>query len=138
MHSFSKVIRELSNLHVWLRIDQEYLTISIPRQSTFRYLFTCLYEKMPIKYKERFIGFETENNDYAVDYQLQNQIGEVEKCLKLRLFQKEHKQGLSKYKICKCLSIGGFSKVFLLRSKVDGEFHAGKFIEKNTEKNKKC
>ena len=50
--------------------------------------------------------------------------------------QKDKFLGLEKYEVCRCLSVGGFSKVFLLRSNADGCFYAGKFIDKKKEKNK--
>jgi serine/threonine protein kinase len=34
------------------------------------------------------------------------------------------------YKICKLISVGGFSKVYLLRDLTNGQFRAGKFIAK--------
>jgi serine/threonine protein kinase len=37
---------------------------------------------------------------------------------------------LKKYKICKCLAIGGFSKVYLVRSLRDGNFYAMKVMLK--------
>lgn len=47
---------------------------------------------------------------------------------------------LNKYKIIKCLAIGGFSKVYLVRSLLDGKFYALKaiskeFIKKNEKEN---
>jgi serum/glucocorticoid-regulated kinase 2 len=47
---------------------------------------------------------------------------------------------LKKYKICKCLAIGGFSKVYLVRSLRDGQFYAmkvmlKKFISENQKEN---
>lgn len=37
---------------------------------------------------------------------------------------------LKKYQICKCLAIGGFSKVYLVRSLKDGQFYAMKVMLK--------
>ncbi len=37
--------------------------------------------------------------------------------------------------MCCCLAIGGFSKVFLVRSKIDGKFLAAKFIDKSKHEN---
>jgi len=39
---------------------------------------------------------------------------------------------LLNYKICKLLSEGGFSKVYLMRNHQDGQFVAGKFILKQS------
>jgi serine/threonine protein kinase len=44
--------------------------------------------------------------------------------------QTETLEGLDKYKICCCLAIGGFSKVFLVRSRITGKFYAAKFVDK--------
>ena len=38
---------------------------------------------------------------------------------------------LKKFKIYKCLAIGGFSKVYLVRSQRDGQFYAMKVMLKN-------
>lgn len=38
---------------------------------------------------------------------------------------------LNSYTIYDCLSVGGFSKVFLIRSKKSGKFYAAKFIDKH-------
>lgn len=37
---------------------------------------------------------------------------------------------MKRYKICKCLAIGGFSKVYLVRSLRDGHFYAMKVMLK--------
>jgi serine/threonine protein kinase len=37
---------------------------------------------------------------------------------------------LNKYKICKPLSSGGFSRVYLVRNLENGEFYAAKFMDK--------
>jgi serine/threonine protein kinase len=37
---------------------------------------------------------------------------------------------MKKYKVCRCLATGGFSKVFLVRSKINGKFYAAKFIDR--------
>ena len=37
---------------------------------------------------------------------------------------------IEKYKIYKCLAIGGFSKVYLVRSLEDGKFYAMKVMAK--------
>lgn len=41
---------------------------------------------------------------------------------------------MSKYKLLKCISVGGFSKVYLARSLVNGDFFAAKFIDKAKNK----
>ena len=38
--------------------------------------------------------------------------------------------GIDAYTILKCIGVGGFSKVYLVRDKTDGTFYAAKFIEK--------
>ena len=39
-------------------------------------------------------------------------------------------EGLNKYSLLKCLATGGFSKVYLARSLITGEFVATKFVDK--------
>ena len=38
---------------------------------------------------------------------------------------------LNAYQMGECISIGGFSKVYMVRSKKSGSFYIGKFIDKN-------
>ena len=40
------------------------------------------------------------------------------------------------YSVLKCIGVGGFSKVYLTRDKIDGAFYAAKFIEKTKVKDK--
>lgn len=54
-----------------------------------------------------------------------------------QLNSKLDESSLEDYKIYKCLSVGGFSKVFLVRSKKSGKFFAAKFIEKDFNSDKK-
>lgn len=44
--------------------------------------------------------------------------------------------GIDAYTILKCIGVGGFSKVYLVRDKNDGTFYAAKFIEKAKIKEK--
>lgn len=46
--------------------------------------------------------------------------------------KKEHENvsGIEKYSILRCIGVGGFSKVYLVRDKQKGSFYAAKFIEK--------
>jgi len=45
-------------------------------------------------------------------------------------------KGMEKYILLKCVGVGGFSKVYLSRSRIDGTFYAAKFIEKSKIKEK--
>lgn len=77
------------------------------------------------------VGFETTHCDLLLDYRISIGEGILSpdklsfNCL---LFSNEGR--LKKYKICKCLAIGGFSKVYLVRSLVDGQFYAMKVMLK--------
>lgn len=38
---------------------------------------------------------------------------------------------LTMYKLGKCIAIGGFSKVYIVRSLYDGHFYAAKFMDRS-------
>ena len=42
---------------------------------------------------------------------------------------------MNKYKLCKSLSSGGFSRVYLVRNLLTGKFYAAKFMEKSSQVN---
>jgi serum/glucocorticoid-regulated kinase 2 len=48
----------------------------------------------------------------------------------------ESASAIDAYTILKCIGVGGFSKVYLVRDKTDGTFYAAKFIEKAKLKEK--
>ena len=39
-------------------------------------------------------------------------------------------KGMEKYEVMKCIGVGGFSKVYLVRHRGTGEFYAAKFMLK--------
>ena len=43
---------------------------------------------------------------------------------------KEALMGMDRYEMCKCVGVGGFSKVYLARDKLDGAFYAAKCVDK--------
>ena len=46
---------------------------------------------------------------------------------------KKNKNNILNYEIYNCLAIGGFSKVYLTRSKENGQFYALKLIKKKNK-----
>lgn len=83
----------------------------------------------------KVVGFETMPADYQTDYKLHLGIGELKHNLNLLCLNqplKNQADSLLNYKICKLISIGGFSKVYLLRDLRTGDFMAGKFINKQS------
>lgn len=77
------------------------------------------------------VGFEVSPPNYVFDYKFELGSGNLEENLQLICLTRSKEKLLDKYKICCCLAIGGFSKVFLVRSKADGKFFAAKFMDKN-------
>lgn len=79
----------------------------------------------------KILGFSTCNNNLKFDYMLCVGEGEVQQSLLLECFMSAKKSNrISSYEIYNCLAIGGFSKVYLARSREDGRFYALKFIKK--------
>lgn len=56
--------------------------------------------------------------------------GTLNKSLTLAPFFKKQEQGVLNYQVYKCLAVGGFSKVYLVRSHADGNFYVMKVISK--------
>lgn len=77
------------------------------------------------------VGFEASPQDYVFDYKFELGAGNLEQNLKLVCIPKSNETHLDKYQVCCCLAIGGFSKVFLVRSKANGKFFAAKFMDKS-------
>ena len=91
-----------------------------------------------VKINSLNICFSSEDKDFYFDYLLQENIGFLKDHKRLIYFYTDpsipDKGMISSYKLCECLSVGGFSKVYLLRSLRTGEFFAGKFIHKDHSK----
>lgn len=77
------------------------------------------------------LGFCTSNNNLKLDYMISVNEGELTQSLLLECFYASKKTNrILNYEIYNCLAIGGFSKVYLARSKEDGKFCVMKFIMK--------
>lgn len=95
------------------------------------------------------LGFSTINNDIKTDYLISILKGKVTRSLILNCFgvglnsqrksrffsNRSLKKSQMKYEIYYCLAVGGFSKVYLVRSYSDGKFYAAKFIRKSDNNN---
>jgi serine/threonine protein kinase len=94
----------------------------------------------PILKTAQIIGFESIDQDLLLDYQVSIGQGILSKKTSFNCLEYVADGRLKKYKICKCLAIGGFSKVYLVRSLRDGQFYAMKvmlkrFISDNQKQN---
>lgn len=78
----------------------------------------------------KVIGFESVRRNITFDYKLSIGRGELTRSLDLKCFHFSKDKDLKKYKIYRCLAIGGFSKVYLVRSRRDGRFFAMKVMQK--------
>ena len=76
--------------------------------------------------------FETINQDYITDYKLQMGVGWVRGNCQLRCILRKKGEdfptGIEAYSVLKCVGVGGFSKVYLVRDRSEGTFYAAKFI----------
>jgi serine/threonine protein kinase len=96
-------------------------------------LWFHLRKQLPSGELKLIVGFQTETGDYELDYRLENGLGELQTPLLLGCVVKiaaREGHSLLNYKLCKLISTGGFSKVYLLRDLRSGAFCAGKFISK--------
>lgn len=78
----------------------------------------------------RIVGFQSAPSDIPLDYRLSMENGELSKSLQLECVLYSDAPQLGRYQIIKCLAIGGFSKVYLVRSLLDGRFLAMKVMDK--------
>lgn len=81
----------------------------------------------------KVVGFQSIDNDVLLDYRITIGNGILDRIVNFKcMTYKGNKkiQPLQKYKIIKCLAIGGFSKVYLVRSHYDGKFYALKAVLK--------
>lgn len=84
----------------------------------------------PLLETGKVIGFESVDNNTLIDYKIAIGCGSLEQKLALNCLRYVEEAGLKRYKICKCLAIGGFSKVYLVRNLRDGKFYAMKVMLK--------
>lgn len=97
-------------------------------------------DENPLLKTAQIIGFESIDQDILLDYQVSIGQGVLSKKTSFNCLEYISDGRLKKYKICKCLAIGGFSKVYLVRSLRDGQFYAMKvmlkrFISENQKEN---
>ena len=101
-------------------------------EAVYKFLFSQQPETAA-KETARVIGFQSADKDSLLDYRItiKNGILDREVDFKCLMYHGNKKvQPLQKYRIVKCLAIGGFSKVYLVRSLFDGKFYALKAISK--------
>ena len=84
----------------------------------------------PLLKTAEVIGFESIDSDLLLDYQISIGKGKLSRKTSFNCLEYVSEGKLKKYRICKCLAIGGFSKVYLVRSQRDGQFYAMKVMLK--------
>jgi serum/glucocorticoid-regulated kinase 2 len=94
----------------------------------------------PLLKTGQVMGFESIDQDILLDYQISLGQGVLGRNASFNCLEYVAEGRLKKYRICKCLAIGGFSKVYLVRSLRDGQFYAMKvmlkrFISDNQKEN---
>lgn len=85
--------------------------------------------------KNEIIGFVHKPTNIVADYLLSITKGQLSSSITLAPFEKKYEEGLLRYKVYKCLAVGGFSKVYLVRSYHDGKFYVMKVISKIPKQN---
>jgi serine/threonine protein kinase len=108
-------------------------------QEIFRYLLN-MRDSNPLLKTAQVVGFESIDHDVLLDFQISIGQGVLVRKASFNCLEFVGEGRLKKYKICKCLAIGGFSKVYLVRSLRDGQFYAMKvmlkrFISENQKEN---
>lgn len=90
-----------------------------------------------IKLGKNVIGFETIDQNIALDHYLSLEGKDLsffeKKTIKLRPMYTIPEQGklsLKSFHFLQCIGMGGFSRVYLVRSKMNGKFLALKLISK--------
>ena len=82
----------------------------------------------------KILGFSTSNTNLKLDYMMSVNEGGLTQSLLLECFYATKKTNrLLNYEIYNCLAIGGFSKVYLTRSREAGKFYVMKFIMKQKD-----
>lgn len=95
----------------------------------YQYLLN-MRDSNPLLKTAHVVGFESMDDDLILDYQISIGKGILSKKTVFNCIEYVAEGRLKKYKICKCLAIGGFSKVYLVRSLRDGQFYAMKVMLK--------
>lgn len=98
-------------------------------QEIYRYLLN-MKDSNPLLKTSLVVGFETIDEDLLLDYQISIGQGILSRKTAFNCLEYIAEGRLKKYKICKCLAIGGFSKVYLVRCLRDGQFYAMKVMLK--------
>lgn len=84
----------------------------------------------PLLKTAQVVGFETVDANLLLDYQISIGKGVLSTKASFNCLEYVQEGRLKKYKIYKCLAIGGFSKVYLVRNLRDGNFYAMKVMLK--------
>jgi hypothetical protein len=108
------------------------LTKNLPfifHQEIYRYLLN-MRDANPLLRTAQVVGFESIDQDLLLDYQISIGQGVLRGRASFNCLELVEEGRLKKYKVCKCLAIGGFSKVYLVRSLRDGAFYAMKVMLK--------
>ena len=128
-----------STINVTLNINNKIITLGAPMPcpaSTLKELIQSNTQKIYSK----IAYFETINQDWLTDYKIQNNSGWIRGDVSLNCVLRKKEDyvltGMEGYSVLKCIGVGGFSKVYLTRDKIDGTFYAAKFIEKAKLKDK--
>lgn len=95
----------------------------------YKYLLN-MRDPNPLLKTAEVVGFETVDSDLLLDYQISIGKGSLTRKTSFNCLEYIAKGKLKRYKICKCLAIGGFSKVYLVRNLRDGNFYAMKVMLK--------
>lgn len=121
------------------------IQFGVRNQTSFEQLSSALYKYLyqhilhetlnnfekAAKILKTVVGFESVDGDINFDYRLSLKNGFIDKT---KFFYPLLKASSSsepfRYKIYNCLAVGGFSKVYLVRSLENGCFYAIKFIRK--------
>lgn len=70
------------------------------------------------------------DGDILLDYRVSLGNGILDRSIDFRCLRYRREGTLERYHVLKCLAIGGFSKVYLVRSLIDGHFYAMKVMSK--------
>ena len=123
------LINRLGNIHCLLFTEY----------TPFRVIKERLLDK--IKVGDTMAYFSSVNQNRIFDYLFQQGIGVLNTDITISYKFCEQQiietHDINAYQVRECISIGGFSKVYIVRSKKTGKFFIGKFIDKNLSNNRK-